>query len=111
MILLMASRIGIVAWLLLAACGGSSTQSDSSEPQTARQKQYAEAKANGELDAPTTKWGGWRYQGDREDCRYVIGRKCFKTEKAACASCKDPAACTSVGGGPATVSCNATASK
>jgi hypothetical protein len=37
----------------------------------------------------------------------VLGRKCFKTEKAACtaAACK-ATKCEVVGGGPATVSCH-----
>jgi len=66
-----------------------------------------EARANGELDAPGKKWGGWRYQGDRGDCFFVFGRRCYKTEDTACkaAHCKAPAKCTAIGAGPATMSC------
>ena len=100
----------LVIWLLalggaLGGCGAS--QSDKAEPQTAREKQLEDATAKGEVDKPGTKWGGWRYQGDRKDCFYVVGRKCFKTQKAACSTAcgKSAAACKTVGGGPATVSC------
>lgn len=92
---------------LLFACGGAANTAD--EPQTAREKQLQEAKRSGELDEGKTKnWGTWRYSGDRTDCFYVIGRKCFKTKKAACATLgcdKKKKKCSAVGGGPATVSC------
>jgi len=92
-----------VALVLLVACGGSTVSSD--EPQTAKEKQLREAKAAGDTSAG--KWGGWRYQGDRNECFYVVGRRCFKNENAACqaAHCKSPKKCDIVGGGPATVGC------
>lgn len=96
--------------LALGACGGA--QTDPNEPQTAREKQYAEAKANGELDGSDARpWGGWRYQGDRDDCFYVVGRRCFKSRKRACrVACGTKTAtvdmCTIDGGGPASVTCN-----
>ena len=92
-----------VALVLLVACGGSTVSSD--EPQTAKEKQLREAKAAGDTDAG--KWGGWRYQGDRNECFYVVGRRCFKNQNAACqaARCKAPKKCDVVGGGPATVGC------
>jgi len=92
-----------VALVLLVACGGSTVSSD--EPQTAKEKQLREAKAAGDTNAG--KWGGWRYQGDRNECFYVVGRRCFKSENAACqaARCKSPKKCDVVGGGPATVGC------
>jgi hypothetical protein len=92
--------------LLLIACGGPE-KVEKGEPQTAKDKQLREAKANGELDDGGRKWGGWRYQGDRSECFFVLGRKCFKSEVAACtaAKCRAPKSCNSVGGGPATVSC------
>ncbi len=92
--------------MLLFACG--SAQVDPNEPQTAKQKQLQEAKANGdEIDKPTTKWAGWRYTGTRSDCFYVVGRRCFKTEKAACAAAHCKAGkCTSTGAGPATTACS-----
>ncbi|MBA3820411.1 MAG: hypothetical protein H0X17_16080 [Deltaproteobacteria bacterium] len=93
----------------VAGCGGggTATRTGSDEPQTAKEKQYAEAKAAGDVDAPTTKWGKWRYTGDRKDCFFVAGRRCFKTENAACQAsrCKAPLACKTTGAGPATMSC------
>jgi len=87
--------------------GGTATGTRSDEPQTAKEKQYADAKAAGEVDAPNAKWGKWRYTGDRKDCFFVAGRRCFKTETAACqaSKCKAPLACKSTGAGPATMSC------
>jgi hypothetical protein len=93
------------------ACGGTST--DPKEPRTAKQKQLQEARASGEIDSAGNKWAGWRYQGDRGDCFYVFGRKCYKSEESACknARCKSPAKCTSVGAGPAIVSCKESSRK
>lgn len=94
--------------MFLLGCGGPSRQQvEPGEPQTAREKQYAEAKKSGELDEGDSKWRKWRYTGDRKDCFFVAGRKCFKTENAACraARCKAPLACKTSGAGPATVSC------
>ncbi|MEO8845454.1 MAG: hypothetical protein ABI591_24360 [Kofleriaceae bacterium] len=88
------------------SCGGAT--SDANEPQTAREKQYAEAQRNGELDdQKPEKKGGWRFKGDRKDCRYLFNSKCFKDEPAACkaAGCGGPA-CSTTGAGPATVSCS-----
>jgi hypothetical protein len=91
----------------LIACGGTPKTSD--EPQTAKDKQLQEAKASGELDDPKAKnWGTWSYSGDKQDCFYVIGRRCFKTKAVACntlACGKKGKKCKVVGGGPATVSC------
>jgi len=103
----MSLRLTCVLVSLVLGCGA--PQSDTNEPQTAKQKQLQEARASGELDKPESKWAGWRYQGDRKDCFFVVGRRCFKSEDAACqaAHCKAPKKCESVGGGPATVSCTA----
>ncbi|MBA3396889.1 MAG: hypothetical protein H0T89_29940 [Deltaproteobacteria bacterium] len=93
---------------LALSCGGTSaTTVTAGEPQTAKEKQYADAKAAGEVDGPNSKWGKWRYTGDRKDCFFVAGRKCFKTENAACQAshCKSPTRCKAVGAGPATMTC------
>jgi hypothetical protein len=95
----------LVLALVLFGCGGA--QSDADEPQTARDKQYAEAKKNGELDdQKPVKKGAWQFKGDRKNCNYLFNSKCFKLEKAACAAagCDGPA-CKADGAGPATVSC------
>jgi hypothetical protein len=96
-----------VVLLFLLACGGPSRKNvEAGEPQTAKEKQYAEAKKSGEVDDGDSKWGKWRYTGDRKECFFVAGRKCFKTEKAACSAsgCK-AGACKATGAGPATISC------
>ena len=96
---------------LVIGCGGA-VPTDKNEPTTAKDKQLQEAKASGELDDSNTgKWGGWRYQGERKDCRFVLGRKCFKTEKAACSAAACKSKCDVLGGGPATVSCHKTDTK
>ena len=98
----------VVLLVLLLGCGASDRKSvEPGEPQTAKEKQYAEAKKSGDLDDGDSKWGKWRYTGDRKDCFFVSGRKCFKTENAACkaSACKGGSKCKSTGAGPATVSC------
>lgn len=110
---------GLVLALFLglgAGCGGggggggkSSGPSSGKEPTNAREKQLQEAKASGELDegGGQTSWGKWRYTGDRNNCYFAVGRKCFKTEVAACQAlrCKGGQKCKSSGAGPATVAC------
>jgi hypothetical protein len=99
-----------LALLLLVGCGGETMKVRKGEPQTAREKMMAEEKAHpSDADDSGTgkKWSGWRYQGDRKDCFFLVGKKCFKTEKAACsaAKCKAPGKCQAEGGGPAIVKC------
>ena len=97
--------------LLTVACGGESMKVKKGEPQTAREKMLAEQKANPEKDdagPPSKRYGGgWRYQGDRKDCFFLVGRKCYKTQKAACqaAHCKAPTKCVAEGAGPASMKC------
>jgi len=94
--------------VLLFACAGPE-KVEKGEPQTAKEKQLREAKASGELDENGgKKWGGWRYQGDRADCFFVVGRKCYKSEKAACNATpcgKQNKKCDLDGAGPAKVTC------
>ena len=100
--------IGLLV-VLAMACGGERMKVKKGEPQTAREKMLAEQKANPEpADGSGKNWGGgWRYQGDRKDCFFTVGRKCYKTEKAACqaAHCKAPTKCTPEGAGPAAMKC------
>ena len=93
--------------VLVCLALGCGAQQTTDEPTTAKEKQLREAKAKGDIDPREKRWGGWRYQGDRDDCFFVVGRKCFKTEKAACtaAKCQAPKKCSVDGGGPATMSC------
>jgi hypothetical protein len=105
----MSLRVVPLLVALAMSCGGESMRTKKGEPQTAREKMLAEEKANAEKDDSGTgkKWSAWRYQGDRKDCFFIVGRKCYKTENAACqaAHCKSPTRCTLEGAGPATVKC------
>jgi len=98
--------------------GGRARKVKKGEPQTAREKMLAEQKAaeksgtsaaDDDVRPPgSKKWTGWRYQGDRGDCFFLVGKKCFKTEKAACAAakCKAGSSCQTQGAGPATLTCS-----
>ncbi len=89
---------------LAAGCGGGSPRSD--EPTTAKDKQRRDAEAREETGPSAGKWGGWRYTGDRNDCFFVVGRRCFKSEAAACAAARcGRKKCETTGGGPASVAC------
>lgn len=103
----MLSRLAsLVVVALLAQGCGSGPPARTDEPTTAKEKQRRDAAASGELDAKATKWGGWRYTGDRNECFFVVGRRCFKSEAAACAAARCGAKpCVTTGGGPATVTC------
>jgi hypothetical protein len=110
--------VSLLACFVLA-CGAGKMRVKKGEPQTARDKMLAEEKAktqDGDGDASeaemkppgSKKWNGWRYQGERKDCFFLVGKKCFKTEKAACAAakCKAPSTCETEGAGPAMLSCS-----
>ena len=109
----MSWRLASLALLVAVACASGNMKVKKGEPQTAREKMLAEEKAKKEPEEPepkppgSKKWSGWRYQGDRKDCRFLVGRKCFKTENAACqaAKCKAPTSCQAEGAGPAAMSC------
>jgi hypothetical protein len=98
-------------WVLLAcvlsSCGGDSMRVKQGEPQTAREKMLAEQKAKPEEDQDPSgkKWSGWRYQGERKECFFLVGRRCFKTEKAACQAARCKAKCLTEGAGPAMLKC------
>ncbi len=98
----------LVTCMGLGACGGEARDPD--DPKTAREKMRREAKRDKKdkpVDSTGKSWGKWRYTGDRADCFYRLGQKCFKTEAEACAKakCKKPTKCHSEGAAPAQVSC------
>ena len=108
----MSLRSLLLVATVVAGCSSGSMKVRKGEPQTAREKMLAEEKEHPpDKDEPpppgSKKWGGWRYQGDRKDCIFLVGKKCFKTENAACqaAHCKAPTKCEVEGGGPAVVKC------
>lgn len=95
--------LGLIASLALA-CGGDPPRAG--EPTTAKEKQRREAAAAGETTTSGGKWSGWRYTGDRDECFFVVGRKCFKTQASACAAARcGSRKCQTEGGGPVSVSC------
>jgi len=95
----------VVTGGLAGGCGGGAA-SGSDEPTTAKDKQRREADVSEPAAGATHKVGRWRYTGDRADCFFVVGGRCFKTEQAACAAAKcGKRACETSGGGPATVAC------
>lgn len=92
---------------LLVGCG--TTASDTGAHTAAERARIEEARS-GDKDVEKPKgvsWGGWRYQGSRDDCFFVVGRACFASQDEAChaAKCKKNK-CKVEGGGPATVSCD-----
>jgi len=98
------STIRLVLVVCLLGCSGGTPRSD--EPTTAREKQRRDAAAKGDVDRGSSKWAGWRYTGDRNDCFFVVGRRCFKTEAAACSAARcGKRKCELTGGGPTAVGC------
>src|SRR5689334_11774949 len=96
--------LGLVAALALG-CGGDPPRAG--DPTTAKEKQRRDAAAAGEPTSTTGKWGGWRYTGQRDECFFVVGRHCHKTEAAACQAARCARGkCVVTGGGPASVSCS-----
>jgi hypothetical protein len=102
----------VVVALVTLSCGGAPKKrhSGSRRDETAAEYQRRKAKEAGELDDPseTGKWGGWKYQGERDDCRFVLGRKCFTKRDEACKAAKcggKTPKCQVDGGGPAIVTC------
>lgn len=98
---------------LCAACGSSGPNAASKDATTAaeRARLEYEASEDKDLDDEGKAWGGWRYTGARDECFFVVGRRCFAELAAACkaARCKNGKkgveACKTRGGGPATVEC------
>lgn len=83
-------------------CGGAR----SDEPTTAKEKQQRDAEAAGPREPQPKQRSGWRYTGDRENCFFVLGRRCFKTEAAACTAARcGTRKCETTGAVPARVAC------
>jgi hypothetical protein len=102
-------RPALVLALLLTvgACGGERaggprprTAKASKESTTTKEPPEARASDKGK------KWGGWRYQGARDDCYYRFKRRCFTKRADACAAARcGKKQCTLDGAGPAIVTC------
>jgi hypothetical protein len=87
---------------------GPKTAAERARAERAAAEQAAAEGSAGE-DAPVSgdgkSWGGWRYQGRRDDCFFVVERDCFTTLAAACEATECKVGCTSRGAGPAIVYC------
>jgi hypothetical protein len=94
--------------LIAFACGSTTRRRRSGKKdETAAEYQRRKAREAGELDDEKSSkpWGGWKYQGARDDCRYVFGRACYAKQEAACKAAKCKTSCLVEGGGPAKVTC------
>jgi len=100
----------VVVWLvcLAGACGETQSPGGAKAPQTAAARAKAE---KGEADADPVsgkgkKWGGWRYQGKRDDCFFLVKRRCYTERAAACEAARcGKKQCVLDGAGPARVRC------
>jgi hypothetical protein len=104
------AHLGVAAILLMlvGACGESPAPKGAKRPQTAAARTRIEKAETDEnaVDGKGKKWGGWRYQGKRDDCFFVVKRKCFDNRADACSAAKcGKGQCVVDGGGPATVRC------
>ena len=93
--------------LATLALGCGSYASGPPGPKTAAERAAVERAAA--TEAPVAKegksWGGWRYQGTRDDCFFVVERECYASLDEACGATDCKSGCTSTGAGPATVLC------
>ena len=98
---------GAAALALALAIGCGSFAAAPSGSKTAAERAAAERAASDEepVERGDKSWGGWRYQGARDDCFFVVERKCFVTLADACAAAACKAGCETSGAGPATVTC------
>jgi len=101
-------RPALVLALLLTvgACGGERTGGPG--PRRAAAKTSTTTKeAPEERDSDKgKKWGGWRYQGSRDDCYYRFKRRCFTKRADACSAARcGKKQCTLDGAGPVIVTC------
>lgn len=99
------------AGLIASGCGGAADTSGttprnrSAKQRKAKQADYEDENSVGMSRKRVSRW---RWKGARKDCFYVVGNKCFRTEKAACraAGCK-ARDCEIDAGAPMKVSCPA----
>jgi hypothetical protein len=91
------------------SCGDSAQRGGAKAPRTAAERARAEkaAAADDDVSAKDKKWGGWRYQGHRDDCFFLVKRRCFDKRADACAAARcGKKQCVVEGGGPATIRCD-----
>lgn len=105
----------VVAALIAMSCGSTpkrkgrgTAKGGGDRDETAAEYQRRKMREAGELDEQQPgagTWGGWKYQGERDTCQYVLGRKCYSKRENACKAAKCKTKCNVDGGGPAKVSC------
>jgi hypothetical protein len=92
-----------------AACGESASRGGATAPKSAAERARAEKGDDGDgerVSKKGKKWGGWRYQGKRDDCFFLVKRKCYVSRADACAAARcGKKQCVVEGGGPASVRC------
>ncbi len=107
-------RVARLAFALLlglglgAGCGESTSATGARTPTTAGERARAEQAAgdDDQVSAKDKRWGGWRYQGRRDDCFFLVKRRCYDKRAEACAAARcGKKQCAIEGGGPATVRC------
>ncbi len=96
--------------MFVLGCGGSQTTTGGTtkggKDETAAERQRREHAEEEGVSAQGKAWGGWQYEGSRDECFYKVGRRCFTEEAAACKAAKcGKSKCRVDGGGPALVSC------
>jgi hypothetical protein len=93
--------VAVIVTLATAGCGGSATSAAPAAPEAVSDAPARPVSAKGK------RWKGWRYDGARDACFFIVGRTCFETEDSACAAaaCADGKRCATDGAGPATVRC------
>lgn len=96
----------VTSVVLAGGCGSSNGPAVEASTAAERARLEHAAAQEEEVSDDGKQWGGWRYRGSRDECFFVVGRTCFKEEKAACKAAKcGKGKCKVEGGGPATVSC------
>jgi hypothetical protein len=88
-----------------AADGGGTTPRSRSSAKRADEQPKADYDDENSVGMSGKRVTRWRWKGSRKDCFYVVGNKCFESEKAACkaAGCKRD--CRTDDSAPVQVSC------
>jgi len=92
--------IALIGLFALAACGGGSSEGDSSSADGDRARKEKPVAEQGK------KWSGWRWKGSRQDCFFLVESECHASFEGACkaAGCKK-SSCVHDESAPAKVSC------
>ncbi len=101
------------AALFVLSCGGGAVnEGNTARSRNAKAKAPPEKVRNYEdennVGMSETRVSRWRWKGDRKQCYYVVGNRCFTTERAACkaAKCRGGAKkCVTDNSAPVNVSC------